>query len=466
MNGNTVSSEYRYLGYYIQHWSTGTKAAMYRFEALDQESGAPIYVEFNDHVIEACKAEHFHFRASNESFDAIEDAENKWPTFYPASLDGEGMLEAFIGHDSHGDELTEEDILDRSLAEFAGEWKSLEPIAKSGELDAFFTYEAEEEGSTFEEVRASYEQNWACEVVSVTIEEDTMSFLMEDGSTCSGTYAYAGYAPIYNEDGTVQSVRYQFVCESGDAPRYVQLNDHGHMPGEVEHFHFYAGNDSFEALLEASSNSFFVPAAFSATDIMGELSSHEDHDHSHEHEEEEEMDEHVWLSLRSAMTLVGKIADAMSEVDAANAKAYQANAAAYIEKLSALDEAYAKAVEEADVKTVLFADRFPFRYLVDDYGLDYHAAFSGCSAESEASFETVLFLVNKVEELDLPAVLTIEGINHKIASTVAETADQEAVKILTMDSLQSTTAQLVADGVTYLGVMEANLEVLKEALHR
>ena len=102
VNGNTCQSEYKYLGCYIQDWSTDTRAAMYRFEAVDKESGAPIFIEFNDHIIEPVKAEHFHFRASNESFDAIEDPENKWPTFYPADFDADEMLAAFIGHD-HAD---------------------------------------------------------------------------------------------------------------------------------------------------------------------------------------------------------------------------------------------------------------------------------------------------------------------------------------------------------------------------
>ena len=198
-----------------------------------------------------------------------------------------------------------------------------------------------------------------------------------------------------------------------------------------------------------------------------EEEAHEAEAHEHEeHEHEEEMDEHVWLSLRNAEKLVQVIADAMAEIDAANADAYRVNAAAYIEKLAALDAEYQKAVDGASVKTVLFGDRFPFRYMVDDYGLSYYAAFSGCSAESEASFSTIVFLAQKVNELDLPAVLSIEGANHKIAETVAATSDHKDAKILTMDSLQSTTAEQVAQGTTYLSVMESNLAVLKDALTR
>ena len=282
-DGKKVGSDYKYIGYYIQNWSTGTKAAMYRFEAVDRTSGAPIYIEFNDHMIESAAPEHFHIRMSNESFDAIVDPEKSWPTFFPADMTGEDL------------------------------------------------------------------------------------------------------------------------CE--------------HMEG-----------------------------------------------HGHDHDHEEEADEHVWLSLKNAKTLVRAISDALQELDPDNKDTYAANTSAYIEKLSALDGAYQSAVDGAARKTVLFGDRFPFRYLVDDYGLSYYAAFTGCSAESEASFETVSFLAKKVDELKLPCVLTIEGKNHKIAETIVENTAEKNQKILTIDSMQSTTSKDAANGATYLSVMEQNLSVLKEAL--
>ena len=114
---------------------------------------------------------------------------------------------------------------------------------------------------------------------------------------------------------------------------------------------------------------------------------------------------------------------------------------------------------------MLFGDRFPFRYLVDDYGLTYYAAFAGCSAESEASFETVSFLAKKVDELALPCVLTIEGTQHKIAETIVQNTKKKDQKVLTMDSMQATTSDDVKAGTTYLSVMEKNLSVLKEALN-
>ena len=190
---------------------------------------------------------------------------------------------------------------------------------------------------------------------------------------------------------------------------------------------------------------------------------HEDAE-EHEHEEKAEYDEHVWLSLRNAETLCEAISDALQQIASDNKDAYAANTAAYVERLAALDTDYQAAVDAATYQTVLFGDRFPFRYLVDDYGLRYYAAFAGCSAETEASFETVSFLAKKVDELGLPCVLTIEGAQHRIAETIVQNTAGKNQKVLTMDSMQSTTSKDVANGTTYLSIMEQNLSVLKQAL--
>ena len=191
--------------------------------------------------------------------------------------------------------------------------------------------------------------------------------------------------------------------------------------------------------------------------------AHKHHDKEHE-EDEHENDEHIWLSLRCAATLCKAITARLSQLDPAHSAEYQENCRQYTEKLQALDKEYAKAVSAAPLKTILFADRFPFRYMADDYGLTCFAAFSGCSSESEASFKTIAFLAGKVDELKLPAVLVLESRTHKIAETVLRTAKRKGVRILTMDSLQSATSRDAAKGKTYLGAMEKNLEVLKKAL--
>lgn len=191
----------------------------------------------------------------------------------------------------------------------------------------------------------------------------------------------------------------------------------------------------------------------------------EEHDEEQDHDHEEEADEHVWLSLHCARKLTAAIADTLSGIDPASGERYRANAAVYMEKLADLDGQYAATVSNAKFKTILFGDRFPFRYLADDYGLNYYAAFSGCSAESEASFATILFLTQKVDELGLPAVLTIEHPRTRIAETIVQNTAAKDQKILTLDSMQGTTAADIQAGMTYLSVMQANLEVLKEALN-
>ena len=192
-----------------------------------------------------------------------------------------------------------------------------------------------------------------------------------------------------------------------------------------------------------------------------------DHDHEdedHEHEEGPEYDEHVWLSLKNAQILCGAITDALVEVDPDNAASYQANNTAYCGKLAALNEQYQAVVDAAAQKTILFGDRFPFRYLADDYGLNYYAAFVGCSAETEASFETVAFLAGKVDELGLNAVCTIEKSDQKIAQTIVQNTQTKDQQIMTMDSMQSVLSQDIQGGASYLSIMESNLAVLKEVL--
>ena len=191
---------------------------------------------------------------------------------------------------------------------------------------------------------------------------------------------------------------------------------------------------------------------------------HESADEHHHDEDEAEYDEHIWLSLKNAKVLCNTIAEKIAEIDPKNAQTYRANAASYNAKLSSLDAQYQKIVDAASKKTVLFGDRFPFRYLVDDYGLSYYAAFVGCSAETEASFKTILFLAKKVDELGIPAVLTIEKSDGKIAKTIIKNTKAKNQKILTLDSMQSTTSTDVKKGVTYLSIMEKNADVLKSAL--
>lgn len=182
-------------------------------------------------------------------------------------------------------------------------------------------------------------------------------------------------------------------------------------------------------------------------------------------DEEPEYDEHIWLSIRNAEIMVKNIEKAIEQLDSNNAKVYQTNAENYIKKLDTLDKQYANTIQNAKYKAILFGDRFPFRYMADDYDLKYYAAFAGCSAETMAGFETVTFLAKKADELRLPVILTIENSDGRIAEAVKSNTTKKNQKILAMNSLQSVTKEQIADGITYLQVMQENLSVLSEALN-
>ena len=182
-------------------------------------------------------------------------------------------------------------------------------------------------------------------------------------------------------------------------------------------------------------------------------------------DEEPEYDDHIWLSIRNAEIMVKNIEKAIEQLDSDNAKVYQTNVENYIKKLDTLDKQYANTIQNAKYKAILFGDRFPFRYMADDYDLKYYAAFAGCSAETMAGFETVTFLAKKADELRLPVILTIENSDGRIAEAVKSNTTKKNQKILAMNSLQSVTKEQLADGITYLQVMQENLSVLSEALN-
>ena len=236
----------------------------------------------------------------------------------------------------------------------------------------------------------------------------------------------------------------------------------------------YVGGESddwVEYALEQATNKDMI--VINLLDVLGSAAKEEEvkvgmedggEDGEEGYGDETEYDEHVWLSLKNAEVFCSAIANALSSLDAANAEEYQKNLTEYVAKLSALDAEYKTAVNAAPVTTLLFGDRFPFRYLVDDYGLDYYAVFVGCSAETEASFETVLFHSNKVDELGLNSVMVIEGSDQSIARTIINNTASKDQQIFVLNSLQSVTSNDVQSGVTYLSLMKGNLSVLLKAL--
>ena len=366
-------------------------------------------------------------------------------------------MQAEEGHNHGYSHFDDSDVQDRTLSDWDGDWQSVYPYLQEGVLDQVMEKKAENGEKTAKEYKEYYENGYKTDVSQITIdaENNTMSFV-KNGVASTATYEYKGYQ-IYDYESGSRGVRYFFEATGGDAdaPKYVQFSDHGIAPGKAEHFHIYAGNDGFDALSEEMENwPTYYPADMSGTEIAEDMLEHE----------EKEYDEHVWLSLKNAQTLCSAIAEALETIDPEHKDVYAANVTSYNESLASLDSQYQDAVANASQKTLLFGDRFPFRYLVDDYGLKYYAAFAGCSAESEASFETISFLAKKVDELGLKNIMTIENSDQKIAKTIRDNTEDKNQKILSLDSMQSTTSEDVKNGTTYLSVMENNLNVLKEAL--
>lgn len=193
---------------------------------------------------------------------------------------------------------------------------------------------------------------------------------------------------------------------------------------------------------------------------------HEEDEHDEHNHKENEYDEHVWLSLENAEVICEGIKNVICDVDTGNADIYEVNYRNYLTQLETLDEKYEKMVEGAKRKTIVFGDRFPFRYLVEDYELEYYAAFQGCSAETEASFETVAFLAEKLDKEQIPAILVIENSGQQIAQTIISNTAAKNQEILTINSMQSVSKEDVAAGVSYLSIMEENYQVLEKALNQ
>ena len=202
-------------------------------------------------------------------------------------------------------------------------------------------------------------------------------------------------------------------------------------------------------------------------DVIGDravITEHHEGEEEGHHNHIMAPDEHVWLSLENAKLCVRAIAQALDEAAPSQAFGFNKNCSDYLYKLVALDDSFKTTIENSPKKTLIFCDRFPFTYLVQDYGLNYYAAFTGCSAETEASFETIAFLSDKLKETGLKAVFTIDNGDTKIADTVISSSKVKDCQILTLDSMQSTTLDQAKKGKTYISTMENNLKVLKKGL--
>ena len=178
-------------------------------------------------------------------------------------------------------------------------------------------------------------------------------------------------------------------------------------------------------------------------------------------EDEIEYDEHVWTSPVNAQRICRAIAEALAARDEENREVYQANCNAYCEKLMELDAAFRAVVEQGSHRTLIFADRFPVRYFVEEYGLDYFAAFPGCAEDTEPAAGTVAFLIDRVREEQIPAVFYIEFSNEKMADVICE---DTGCKKLLFHSCHNVTADQLKSGISYYELMQGNVESLREAL--
>ena len=199
-----------------------------------------------------------------------------------------------------------------------------------------------------------------------------------------------------------------------------------------------------------------------AHDHEDEDTDHDEDSHDHEDESHGEQDEHVWTSPKNAMRIVQKLCDALCRLDPENADDYQANTASYLASLTSLDEEFSDVTTNASRHTIVFGDRFPFRYFADAYGLDYYAAFPGCSSESEASAKTLSFLIDKINEEQIPVVFHTELSNEKMTDCICEAT---GAKKLLLHSCHNVSKDDFENGATYLSLMEQNVAALKEALN-
>lgn len=197
--------------------------------------------------------------------------------------------------------------------------------------------------------------------------------------------------------------------------------------------------------------------------VEGMEGHHHSHEHDHSHEEgAEEWDEHVWTDPLNAIKISEKIKDVLCETDVNNKERYEENFRQYSDELMRLDSEFESIVEKSERHELVFGDRFPLRYFVEAYGLDYYAAFPGCAAESEPSAKTVAFLIDKVKEDKIPIVFKIELSNGNIANAIANDA---GVKVMTFYTCHNVSRSDFDKGETYISLMRRNLDTLREALN-
>jgi zinc transport system substrate-binding protein len=374
----------------------------------------------------------------------------------------EGMEDDDHGHDHDHGEFDPAKVKDRPLSDFSGSWKAGVSLIHDGSLDSYLAHYAGEQGISAAEAGVIMSAAWDSEYDAITITGDT---LVIGGRAAS--YAYRGYKIVEGGHGHAVWYNYYITAPAGGFPAYIMLNDHGiggeedhheehgHEHEGVAHIHLKYGAAGFDELLERDGwAAMYFDSDASAEEIVETLAGHDG-------EEEAAYDEHVWTSPKNAQRIVRVIADALCEADAGDAAFFRRNAQAYIAQLDELDREFQAVVDSAKRKTIVFGDRFPFRYFADAYGLSYFAAFPGCSTETEPSAATVAFLIDKVREEKIPVVFHIELSNERMADTIAE---ETGAKKLLFNAAHNISKRDFDRGVTFLETQKANVPRLREAL--
>ena len=201
-----------------------------------------------------------------------------------------------------------------------------------------------------------------------------------------------------------------------------------------------------------------------SSELIETSNSSESHVNDHEEHEHSAYDEHLWLSLKNAVKAVEAIRDSLIMIDPEGRDIYVENCSIYVESLRSLDAKYQSKLSMTKNNTLIFADRFPFSYLARDYSINFYAAYSGCSADSELNDDRIIFLADKMDELDISYICVIETSDGRLAETVGSATKKGSAEVIKFDSCQSVSAARVQKGVTYLGIMESNLELIIKAL--
>ena len=274
--------------------------------------------------------------------------------------------------------------------------------------------------------------DWTKQIIGENASDISLSLLLDNG------------VDLHNFEPTVQD-----IAKISNADIFIYVG------GESD--------DWVEDVLKTAKNKNLI--ALNLLEVLGEDAKQEeivegmeaDDDEEEADEDDIEYDEHVWLSIKNAKLFCSAITNAISKKDKEHKDDYTANLNAYLAKLDSLDALYKETIRASKRNTLVFGDRFPFRYLVDDYNLKYYAAFVGCSAETEASFKTIAFLSQKINELNLQYICKIETGDNKISRTIIQNSNNKKAKILTLDSMQSTTAKDIKKLFNFFYIYGANL---------